>query len=148
MTSSNGNMFRVTGPLCWEFTGHRWIPHTEASDAELWCLFFICAWMNAWVNNREAGDLRRLSVRYDVIVMSMQSKHETSKHTSIINGSHPAWIYYKQRWYSPLVRRSAFVNVAYKLNNIYWLLKEFTTTWNIMHTYGLIALCLNSTAFS
>ena len=27
----------VTGPLCWEFTGHRWIPRTKASDAELWC---------------------------------------------------------------------------------------------------------------
>ena len=29
MTSSNGNIFRVTG--------HRWIPHTKASDVELWC---------------------------------------------------------------------------------------------------------------
>ena len=27
--------FRVTGPLCREFTGHRWIPLTKASDAEL-----------------------------------------------------------------------------------------------------------------
>ena len=35
MTSSNGNIFRVTGPLCGEFTGHRWIPRTKASDAEL-----------------------------------------------------------------------------------------------------------------
>ena len=26
MTSSNGNIFRVTGPLCGEFIGHRWIP--------------------------------------------------------------------------------------------------------------------------
>ena len=26
MTSSNGNIFRVTGPLCGEFTGHRWNP--------------------------------------------------------------------------------------------------------------------------
>ena len=33
MTSSNGNIFRVTGPLCGEFTGHRWIPLTQASDA-------------------------------------------------------------------------------------------------------------------
>ena len=33
MTSSNGNIFRVTGPLCGEFTGHRWIPLTKASDA-------------------------------------------------------------------------------------------------------------------
>ena len=37
MTSSNGNIFHVTGLLCGEFTGQRWIPHTKASDAELWC---------------------------------------------------------------------------------------------------------------
>ena len=43
MTSSNGNIFRVTGPLCGEFTGHRWIPDTKASDAELWCFSLICA---------------------------------------------------------------------------------------------------------
>ena len=35
MTSSNGNIFRVTGPLCGEFTGDRWIPRTKASDAGL-----------------------------------------------------------------------------------------------------------------
>ena len=40
MTSSNKNIFRVTGPLCGEFTGHRWIPHTKASDAELWCFLW------------------------------------------------------------------------------------------------------------
>ena len=36
MTSSNGNIFRVTGPLWGEFTGDRWIPLKKASDAELW----------------------------------------------------------------------------------------------------------------
>ena len=36
MTSSNGNIFRVIGHLCGEFTGPRWIPRTKASDAELW----------------------------------------------------------------------------------------------------------------
>ena len=40
MTSSNGNIFRVTGHLCGEFTGHRWIPHTKASDAEIWCFLW------------------------------------------------------------------------------------------------------------
>ena len=40
MMSSNGNIFRVTGHLCGEFTGPRWIPHTKASDAELWCLLW------------------------------------------------------------------------------------------------------------
>ena len=42
MTSSNGNIFRVTGPLCGEVSGHRWIPLTKASDAEPWCVFDLC----------------------------------------------------------------------------------------------------------
>ena len=32
--------FPLTGHLCGEFTGHRWIPHTKASDAKLWCWFW------------------------------------------------------------------------------------------------------------
>ena len=35
MTSSNGNIFRVTGHLLGEFTCPRWIPLTKASDAQL-----------------------------------------------------------------------------------------------------------------
>ena len=35
MTSSNVNIFCVTGPLCGEFTGDRWIPLTKASDLRL-----------------------------------------------------------------------------------------------------------------
>ena len=68
-TSSYGNIFRVTGPWCGEFAGHRWIPHTKASDPELWCFPLICVWINGWVNNREAGELRRHRTHYDVIVM-------------------------------------------------------------------------------
>ena len=30
---------------------------------------FICIWINDWVNNREAGDLRRYRAHYDVIVI-------------------------------------------------------------------------------
>ena len=30
----------------------------------------ICAWINGWVNNREAGDLRYYCAHYDVILMS------------------------------------------------------------------------------
>ena len=40
MASSNGNIFRVTGHLCREFTGHRWIPRTKAGDSELWCFLW------------------------------------------------------------------------------------------------------------
>ena len=32
-------------------------------------LSLICAWINGWVNNREAGDLRGHSAHYDVTVM-------------------------------------------------------------------------------
>ena len=39
----------------------------------LWALMFtlICARINGWVNNREAGDLRRYRAHYDVVVMIM-----------------------------------------------------------------------------
>ena len=65
MTSSNGNIFRVTGPLCGEFTGHR---HKGQWRGVL-MFSLICAWINGWINNREAGDLRRHCAHYDVIVM-------------------------------------------------------------------------------
>ena len=32
-------------------------------------LSLICAWINDWVNNREAGDLERRRAHYDVTVM-------------------------------------------------------------------------------
>ena len=69
MTSSNENLFRVTGPLCGEFTGHRWIPRTKGQWRGALMFSLNCAWVNGWVNNREAGDLRRHRAHYDVIVM-------------------------------------------------------------------------------
>ena len=75
VTSSNGNLFRATGHSCGEFTGHRWIPRTKASDAELWCFLFICAWINGWVNNHKAGDLGRHRAHYDVTVMERENRN-------------------------------------------------------------------------
>ena len=69
MTSSNGNIFCVTGLLCGEFTGPQWIPRSEASDADLWCFLWSAPWISSWVNNRDAGGLRRHRGHYDVIVM-------------------------------------------------------------------------------
>ena len=45
-----------------EFPAQR--PVTQSFD-----VFFICAWMNSWVNNREAGDLRCHHAHYDITVM-------------------------------------------------------------------------------
>ena len=54
MMSSNGNIFRVTGHLCREFTDHRWIPHTKASDAEFW-LFFLNLRLNKSLSKQSWG---------------------------------------------------------------------------------------------
>ena len=56
MTSSNGNIFRVTG---------QW------RGALMFTL--ICVWINGCVNNREAGDLRRYCVHYGVTVMPLEA---------------------------------------------------------------------------
>ena len=51
MTSSNGNIFRVTGHLCGEFTGHRWIPRGHKGQWRGALVFsLISAWINGWVN--------------------------------------------------------------------------------------------------
>ena len=71
MTSSNRNFFSVTGPLCGDFTGHRWIPLTKASDAELWHFLWAASEKNGWVNNRNAGDLRHHRAHYYVTVMEL-----------------------------------------------------------------------------
>ena len=43
-------------------------PHKgQWRGALMFCL--ICVWINGWVNNREAGDLRRYRAHYDVIVL-------------------------------------------------------------------------------
>ena len=76
MTSSNGNIFRVTGHLCGEFTGPRWIPHKGQWRGAL-MFSLICVWINDWVNNREAGDLRRYRAHYDVILMINSKKTVT-----------------------------------------------------------------------
>ena len=70
MTSWNGNIFRDTGHLCGEFTGPPVTPHKGQWRAAL-MFSLICVWINGWVNNREAGDLRRHCAHYDVIVMQI-----------------------------------------------------------------------------
>ena len=69
MTSSKWKHF----PRCWPFL--RGIqrslvnsPHKgQWGGAVMFSL--ICAWINGWVNNREAGDLRRHRAHYDVTVI-------------------------------------------------------------------------------
>ena len=70
MTSSNGNIFRATGPFVRGI--HQSPVNSPHKGQWRWALMFplICVWINGWVNNLEAGDLRRHSAHCDVIVMN------------------------------------------------------------------------------
>ena len=86
-TSSNGDSFRVTVHFCGEFTDPRWIPRTHRPVTRSFDVFFdlrlskrLSVWVNGWANNREAGDLKRHSAHYDVIVVV--SSTVCHKHTT------------------------------------------------------------------
>ena len=55
-------------PRYWPFA--RGIPRTKGQWRGALMFSLICARINDWVNNREAGDLRHHRAHYDVIVMS------------------------------------------------------------------------------
>ena len=55
-------------------------PHTGQ-----WRGALICAWINGWVNNGQAGDLRRHRAHYDVIVMYVQPLYG-ERHTGAATG--------------------------------------------------------------
>ena len=73
MTSSNGNIFRVISGY-WPFVRgiHQSPVNSPRKGQWRGPLMFssICAWINGWVNNREAGDLKRHRTHYDVTVMN------------------------------------------------------------------------------
>ena len=72
MTSSNGNPFRVTGPLCREFTGHRWLP-PQRPVTRSFDVFFDLR-LNKWLSKQSQGwwfETRHLEHHYDVIVMEV-----------------------------------------------------------------------------
>ena len=60
-------------PRYWPFVRgiHRCPGNSQHKSQWRGALMFslICVWINAWVSNRGAGDLRRHRVHYDVIVM-------------------------------------------------------------------------------
>ena len=85
MTSSNGNIFRVTGPLCGGLTGQRWITLTKAGDAELWCFFDLR--LNKRLSKQSRGWLfcRRHCAHYDVVVVLKWNVERTPSQCLLIN---------------------------------------------------------------
>ena len=72
MTSSNGNIFRVTGPLCGNSPNRSPVnsPHKNQWRGAL-MFSLICARKKDWVNNREAGDWKHHRAHYADTVMYM-----------------------------------------------------------------------------
>ena len=75
MTSSNGNIFRVTGPLSlWGMGIHRSL-RVDFPQKGQWrgALMFslICPWTNGSVNNRNADDLRHHNAHYDATLTNI-----------------------------------------------------------------------------
>ena len=72
-------------PRCWPFV--RGIHRSPANSPHqgqwrgVMMLLLICAWINGWINNREANDLRRHRTHYDITVMHVwiTTKHNKAQ---------------------------------------------------------------------
>ena len=62
-----GKHFPRYWPFVWGI--HRWPVNSPHKDQWRAPLTFSLIWINGWVNNCEAGDLRRHQAHYDIIVM-------------------------------------------------------------------------------
>ena len=103
MTSSNGTFSASlticagNSPVTGEFPFVRGIhrspvnsPHKgQWRGALMFSLNLICVWINRWVKNREAGDLRRCRSHYDAIVMTWPRKPCDRLHYWPFNGNPP-----------------------------------------------------------
>ena len=62
-------------PRYWPFMrGIHWSPVNSPHKSQwsgAWKFSLICSWMNGWVNNRKAGDLKRHRTHYDVTVITV-----------------------------------------------------------------------------
>ena len=116
MTSSNGNIFRVTG--------HLWVIHRSPVNSPhkgQWrgALIFslICVWINGWVNNREAGDLRRYPAHYDVTVMIIVQVLVKTPWYGCINSSptRSKWPLFRRRYFQMHLREWKYFCVLVKI---------------------------------
>ena len=107
MTFHDDVIKRKHFPRYWPFVRgiHRSLVNSPHKGQWRGALMFslICARINAWVNNGEAGDLRRHRAHYDVTVMSMWCHHITLPFDNVARWQHSAdgdiigimWFYFE-----------------------------------------------------
>ena len=80
-------------PRYWPFVRriHRYPMNSPHKGQWRGALIFslICVWINYWVNNREAGDVRRYRAHYDVIVMKFENCRASLVTTTFVLGTRP-----------------------------------------------------------
>ena len=97
-TDTHENALKFTVGLLWDFVKHddviKWkhfprywpfvrgihrsrvnSPH-KGQSREALMFSLICVWIDGWINNRPAGDLRRYPAHYDVTLMCVISQHK------------------------------------------------------------------------
>ena len=108
MTSANGNIFRVTGHLCGEFTGHRWITAQRAVTRSFGVLFDLNlnkrlskqSW-GWWFETPSITSLTFVTVHPG----ADQRKHQSSASLAFVRGIHRWPVNFPHKW---LVTRKMF----------------------------------------
>ena len=78
----------------------------------------ICVWINGWVNNREASDLRRYLAHYDVTVMIMGSHTVDTMDHEVTNLQIHRWSklrYSSQKWFALEIMTIDYICIIFKI---------------------------------
>ena len=104
----------------------RWPVNSLHKDQWRGALTFslICTWINAWVNNRVAGDLRRYRAHYDVTLMG----HVITKH-DIDN----FLCYMKKDSNLFLIKFNNELSRFYVCFSCSWKFNEYCSSWDQRH---------------
>ena len=121
MTSSNGNLFPRYLPFV---RGIHRSPVNSPHKAQ-WrvaLMFSLICWINGWVNNRDAGDLRRHHAHYDVTVMySLRGRRSISVKTYFRDFFHflcqfPIFMFHRIKSISDKTRDTLKNSIVHKHN--------------------------------
>ena len=141
ITLSNGNIFCVTGHLCGEFTGHRWIPHHKGQWRGTLMFSLICAWVNYCVNIREAGDLRCHRAHYNVTTVRISLNWAKLQDTNSMNGGgvDTKFLTMNRRTWS-VRKKTNMLNEYFKIMSQSMLLVKTNGSWCNQNIETLTAL--------
>ena len=106
-------------------------------------LSLICIWLNGWVNNHEAGNLRHYRAHYDVSVMNCQ--------TDVIHAFHEFIYIYKLAimYTTNEILHITEPSSICALQSYIWLIQHLYRHWNSTYNSnidGLVQTCTTSIA--